>query len=111
MDFKELTVEMNEMDSLKMATIVCSICKKRLIIDKIHPGKVYCRYFRFFSVSFLFILIDFYFSCTNNKAIVDPVTKWQPFLEDKDIIIWRREQEGGDGLFAYKGFSKLYNNT
>ncbi|XP_077290342.1 uncharacterized protein LOC143914127 [Arctopsyche grandis] len=89
---QDLTGEMGEMESLKMATIVCSVCKKRLIIDKAQSGTVYC-------------------SCANNKAIVDPKTGWHPFLEDKDIIIWRKEQEGGGGLFAYKVYGRYSEVT
>ena len=52
-----------------------------------------------------------YFGCPNKKSSVygvvgdkcaDSDTCWAPFLERKDVIVWRREHHQHRGLYAYK---------
>lgn len=80
---------------LRLETIHCDTCGHRLVIDYKVDGIVYC-------------------ACSKGNTCasraVQPSTKtvgkqyekpWTPYMERKNMIIWRREDQ--PGLFAYKG--------
>lgn len=81
--------EIDNMERLRKDTIYCVTCGKRLIIDYKLEGIVYCNCTN--SVS-----------CTKYVASVNGEEKpWQPYLERKNMIVWRRQER--PGLYAYKG--------
>ncbi|XP_044740335.1 stAR-related lipid transfer protein 7, mitochondrial-like [Chrysoperla carnea] len=76
--------------------LVCTTCNNRLVIDKPAPKVQYCQ-------------------CPNQPHTVkqkyqnNPIPKgqWEPFIERKNIIIWRKEIY--PGKFAYKMLG-MYKN-
>lgn len=81
---------------LQNETIVCSSCNRRRVIDYKVDGIEYCL-------------------CSKEKLkkynnggkteVTSPVSKcfseWVPYLERKNMVVWRREEK--PGLYAYKG--------
>ena len=77
----------------RQQTVVCQTCGQRLKIEGAMAGVDYC-------------------ACPSAPASVygrsAPGTDWTPFIERKDILVWRREVTGQRGMYEYKG---LYNTT
>jgi len=86
---------------LTRATLTCEDCQKRHLIDQQIEGVEYC-------------------ACPSRKSSVygtlaencdDSDTCWAPFLERKDVIVWRREHPDHRGLYAYKMYGKFDDVT
>ena len=85
---------------LTKTTLTCSFCQKRHFIDQYVEGVQYCQ-------------------CSNRKTSVYGVSikedgssdesgsDWSPFLERKDVLVWRREHPEFHGLYAYKMYGKF----
>lgn len=85
--------EIEKIQKLKEATVVCEGCHQRLIIDKAQVGVQYCQ-------------------CKGKQGFADVKTEgWQPFIERRDMLIWRREEPETGGLFAYKVFGTFADVT
>ncbi|KAK0080945.1 hypothetical protein PV325_013069 [Microctonus aethiopoides] len=86
--------EIEAIHKLRDATVVCTVCQLRLIIDNPHPNVEYC-------------------TCINKPkcAIVNSDTEWQPFIERQDMLIWRRQEPNTSGLYAYKVYGKFSDVT
>jgi len=67
---------------LKVETLSCQECGKRLKVDYILPDNEYCTC-----------------NVTKQPGYVDG---WTPYVERKDIIVWRKEHELKKGLYHYK---------
>lgn len=83
--------ELEYVRNLQTETIICSVCNKRIQIDCKVDGIDYCMCPK---------------DVTNKRKAVysDPTNKkrrWQPYIERKNMIVWRREEQ--NGLYAYKG--------
>lgn len=79
--------DLNYIRELTAATVVCSQCKDRLVIDKKISGVEYCN-------------------CPESPPSVysrkiDGYT-WVPFLETADLLIWRQPHPQYAGLYVYK---------
>lgn len=72
---------MDFVEKLKQETLMCNVCHKRKIIGEKFDGIEYC------------------ICC--NKTLIKSKNGWEPYLEGKNMIIWRREEK--PSLFAYKG--------
>lgn len=73
--------DVDNIKNLQTQTVICNSCKQRKIIDCRLDNIVYC-------------------SCkhtTNQSKNIE----WNPYIERKNMMIWRKEQK--PGLFAYKG--------
>lgn len=82
-------------------TLTCQDCGDRHLIDQQVEGVTYC-------------------SCPSKKSSVYGVlgekcaesdTCWAPFLERKDVIVWRREHHQHRGLYAYKMYGRFDDVT
>lgn len=77
----------NEIDFVKQLqkdTVVCPVCNRRRVINYRVEGIAYC-------------------TC-NKKCVPEmPKNEWMPYLERKNMIIWRREEK--PGLYAYKVYA------
>lgn len=85
-DVKEYFDDFNFLERLQRETIYCGQCQKRREIDCRIDGICYCR-------------------CPKNVAEVlgredNDFTAWEPYIEQRDMITWRREVK--PGLYAYK---------
>lgn len=93
--YDSLRPHLNEIDfvrQLQRHTIVCKVCERRKVIDCRLDGIEYC-------------------SCTKEQqraakneakhAASDQFNEWKPYLERKNMVVWRREEK--PGMFAYKG--------
>lgn len=65
-------------------SIVCEICHRRRVIDLKLENMIYCQ-------------------CSENNESnkTKCYDSWQPFIERKDILVWRKKVPGG--MFVYKG--------
>jgi len=72
--------------TLKLETLTCAVCGLRLKVDVIVPDISYCKC----SVSKP--------GSTNHLTGSD----WEPFVERKDILVWRKEHKHKKGLYHYK---------
>lgn len=81
--------EIEYMQRLRKETIFCTSCGRRLVIDYKLDGIVYCQCSN--SVSFT----------DKSKKCKDEEKPWVPYIERKNMIVWRREER--PGLYAYKG--------
>lgn len=81
---KEFVDEFNDINKLKSETIECPNCAKRKLFDVKVDTIDYCN-------------------CGKDKN-QDALnsTDWQPYIERKRMIVWRKEEKSG--LYAYKGF-------
>ncbi|XP_050676889.1 uncharacterized protein LOC126973597 isoform X2 [Leptidea sinapis] len=82
-----LQKDVDNVQSLMKATLFCTSCGKRLLIDKKHAGISYCV-------------------CKESKPEKKSVDGWFPFLETEEVIIWRKEYKAGQGLYAYKVYGR-----
>lgn len=91
--------ELELMKRLRIDTIFCDSCGQRLIVDCKIEGIEYCSCAQNTSASKV-AKADFLVS--QNKIQPQAYEKpWIPYLERKNMVIWRREES--PGLFAYKG--------
>jgi len=78
--------------SLIETTLTCEKCHKRHFIDQKVEGTEYCQ-------------------CTDKKASVYGTKvnnePWMPFLERKDILVWRQEHPELPGMYAYKMYGRF----
>ena len=81
---------------LTKTTLTCSHCQKRHLIDQRVDGVSYC-------------------SCEHRLGSVYGQTsedcEWSPFLERKDVLVWRREVGDHNGLYAYKMYGRFDDVT
>jgi len=86
---------------LTRVTLTCQACGARHLIDQQVEGVSYCQ-------------------CPEKKSSVYDVvdakcgesdTCWAPFLERKDVIVWRREHHQHRGLYAYKMYGRFDDVT
>ncbi|XP_055619782.1 stAR-related lipid transfer protein 7, mitochondrial-like isoform X1 [Toxorhynchites rutilus septentrionalis] len=85
---KDYFDDFNFLERLQKETIFCPRCQKRKEIDCRVEGVRYC-------------------SCPRNDTEKPPkeqneFTAWEPYIEQKDMITWRKEVKSG--LYAYKVF-------
>jgi len=87
---KDLVKHIEDIDfcsKLKLKTLTCEACGLRLKIDVELPEISYCK-------------------CPASKsASVDQlcdVSGWSPYVERKDILVWRKEHVKKKGLYHYK---------
>lgn len=85
-DVKEYFDDFNFLERLQRETIYCGQCQKRREIDCRIDGICYCR-------------------CPKNVEQVlgrpeNDYTAWEPYIEQPDMITWRREVK--PGLYSYK---------
>lgn len=85
--------DLNHVDSLIQTTLTCKSCSKRHLIDQKVEGVEYCQ-------------------CKDRKASVygtkvNENENWMPFLERKNILVWRQEHPELKGLYAYKMYGKF----
>lgn len=86
------------MKRLRMETIYCDTCGHRLVIDCKLDGIIYCTC----STNNTCAAKAAYSKATmSNKQCESYEKEWQPYMERRNMVIWRREAE--PGLFAYKG--------
>lgn len=81
---------------LKNDTITCILCKRRKIIDARLDGIEYCACTK--------ESLRNYNTKTSKEALMTTTTTlntWKPYLERKNMVVWRREEK--PGLYAYKG--------
>ncbi|KAL0852954.1 hypothetical protein ABMA27_012746 [Loxostege sticticalis] len=84
-DLQALLTELEAIEKLSQATLYCTTCGKRLVIEKKQPGVRYC-------------------ACKEPKPQEESSDGWVPYMEEEDVIIWRKEYKPGQGLYAYKVF-------
>jgi len=81
---------------IRQQTVVCQTCGQRLKIEGAMAGVDYC-------------------ACPSAPASVygrsAPGTDWTPFIERKDILVWRREVTGQRGMYEYKMYGDFSDVT
>lgn len=108
--------ELELVERLRLETIHCDICGHRLIIDCKIDGIVYCTCSKGNTCASRTAQLSSSSAAGGARAAAAAGTSsgkqceayekpWQPYLERKNMIIWRREEQ--PGLFAYKG-KKLF---
>lgn len=109
--------ELELVERLRLETIHCDICGHRLIIDCKIDGIVYCTCSKGntcasraaqsspSSASGGGVAAATATGTSAGKQCEAYEKPWQPYLERKNMIIWRREEQ--PGLFAYKGENRL----
>lgn len=84
--------DLNYVESLTHSTLTCGECHKRHLIDQAVDGVNYCQ-------------------CDQRPKSVYGLSSdnspWTPFLERKDILVWRREHPSQPGMYAYKMYGKF----
>lgn len=68
--------EFDYVNLLQQKTIVCRVCGQRRRVDVKLPGTKYCN-------------------CPKNATDVYTLDEWVPFLERKDLLVWRRQHKNG----------------
>lgn len=86
--------EIDNMERLRKDTIHCVTCGKRLVIDHRQDDILYCSCARPMSSNAKA-------ATTNAVSMKGGEKPWIPYLERKNMIVWRREE--WPGLYAYKG--------
>ncbi|XP_008209044.1 stAR-related lipid transfer protein 7, mitochondrial isoform X1 [Nasonia vitripennis] len=92
---KEMYSYSQEIDGiyrLREATVICPECHLRLIVDIHQPGVKYCQCSKVKRAS--------------HKAQQDGI-EWEPFIERKDMLVWRREEKDCRGLYSYKVYGSF----
>ena len=88
--------DLDYIESLKASTLTCSGCGLRHVIDQKVEKVDYC-------------------CCGSKKSSVygekTENTAWTPFLERKDILVWRQEHPDLPGLYAYKMYGRFDDVT
>ncbi|XP_073964269.1 stAR-related lipid transfer protein 7, mitochondrial-like [Choristoneura fumiferana] len=85
-ELEALIQDLDGVDELSRATLFCEGCSHRLVIDKRHPGVLYC-------------------TCDDTHPPGASEDGWIPYMEAEDVVIWRKEYKPG-GLFAYKVYGR-----
>lgn len=93
------TKDLLYIQQLKDTTLTCEACERRHVIDEVVEGVEYCRCDK--------KLASVYGIRAQQHDGNDPSGGWVPFLERKDILVWRREHPEHPGLFAYKMYGKF----
>lgn len=79
-------------NNLIQKTLTCGHCGDRLRIEKAVEGTRYCE-------------------CQGAPASVygrrSDETPWTPFIERKDILVWRQEHPSEKGIYIYKMYGKF----
>lgn len=92
--------ELELVHRLRLETIHCDKCGHRLVIDCKLDGIVYCTCSTGNTVTAKAIKLAEPSSASGIQC--EPYEKqWIPYMERQNMIIWRREEQGG--LYAYKG--------
>lgn len=78
-------------------TLTCGKCSRRLVIEKAEPGIDYCV-------------------CRDKKKLTIYGHKtegipWTPFLERRDIVVWRHPHPNASGLFVYLMYGRFDDVT
>lgn len=92
--------EFDFIDKLQKLTLYCSKCEKRKFINYTVEGVEYCK-------------------CAGggtktDKEVINIVAncsqynEWEPYIEQDNMITWRREEK--PGFYSYKGFIALNIN-
>jgi len=89
--------DLDYIKSLTLNTLTCKSCQKRHLIDQQVQGVDYCQ-------------------CKNRKSSVygvkgDNDEAWTPFLERKDILVFRQEHPEMPGMYVYKMYGKFDDIT
>jgi len=89
--------EIETCKQLTEKTLMCQTCQKRLRIEKEVEEVQYCQ-------------------CKNTPKSVyglhgDKADGWTPFLERKDILVWRKEHPSMKGMYFYKMYGKFDDVT
>jgi hypothetical protein len=89
--------EIDSCKALTQKTLMCQTCQKRLRIDKEVEGVQYCH-------------------CKSSPKSVYGIHSehsdgWTPFLERKDILVWRKEHSTMKGMYFYKMYGKFDDVT
>nr|ACO15125.1 StAR-related lipid transfer protein 7 [Caligus clemensi] len=87
--------DLEDVYELRRRTLICKACGKRKIIQSKIEEIEYCT-----CSSPYFQLSDI-----DNEEALD----WLPFLEQKDILVWRKAHPKLDGLFAYKMYGRFHD--
>ncbi|XP_015592069.1 stAR-related lipid transfer protein 7, mitochondrial [Cephus cinctus] len=83
--------EIDGIYKLRESTVTCNNCHQRLVIDVTQTGIEYCK-------------------CHGAKAAIancQNEEEWQPFIERQDMLVWRKEEPGTGGLYAYKVYGSF----
>lgn len=72
--------EFDYVAKLKRQTVVCKKCNRRRLVDIMLPDMNYCK-------------------CSNSQVYT--LDDWVPFLERKDLLVWRRLRSNGSN-YEYK---------
>jgi len=91
-DLKTFSNDINFCQALTKRTLTCSSCGQRFRIEKEVESVQYCQ-------------------CKDAPKSVWGVGKeqgdWSPFLERKDIIVWRREHPTMKGMYVYRMYGRF----
>lgn len=82
--------EFETIQELQDKTIVCEKCNKRKLINSKVSGIDYCE-------------------AKDHSYESKKMVMWEPYLEKKNMITWRKEEK--DGHYAYKGKQKRLSST
>ena len=74
-------------------------CRKRHVIDQKVNGVDYCQCHK--------KCTSVYGVSASSKDNDDSTGGWLPFLERKDVLVWRRENPEHRGLYAYKMYGRF----
>jgi len=95
-DMSNYSKEIDNCMFLTQETLTCPSCRNRWRIDKEVEGVNYCR-------------------CEGSPKSVYGIHKekgdWSPFLERKDILVWRKEHPTEKGMYVYKMYGRFEDVT
>ncbi|XP_040564985.1 phosphatidylcholine transfer protein isoform X2 [Lepeophtheirus salmonis] len=88
-------LDLEEIDELKRKTLICKCCRKRKVLNDRVDGILYC-------------------SCPSSQFKIENLEEedglgWIPFLEQKDVLVWRKPHPKLDGLYAYKMYGRFHD--
>eukprot|EP00096_Caligus_rogercresseyi_P014474 TRINITY_DN6990_c0_g1_i1.p1 TRINITY_DN6990_c0_g1~~TRINITY_DN6990_c0_g1_i1.p1 ORF type:complete len:399 (-),score=66.83 TRINITY_DN6990_c0_g1_i1:308-1378(-) len=86
--------DLEEVYELLKRTLSCKDCGRRKIISDKVDGIEYCS-----------CSSPYYYSRNDSEERLD----WTPFLEQTDIIVWRKPHPKLDGLYAYKMYGRFHD--
>jgi len=93
------TKDLSYIQQLKDTTLTCTACQKRHFIDVTVEGVEYCCCEKKIASAY---------GIRSQSPDGDDISGgWVPFLERKDILVWRRETPENPGLYAYKMYGKF----
>jgi len=95
-DLSKYSKEIDHCALLTQETLTCPSCGNRWRIDKEVDGVKYCR-------------------CEGSPKSVYGLHKekgdWSPFLERKDIVVWRKDHPTQKGMYIYKMYGRFEDVT